>query len=198
MADDPLHPTRPRGESMPLLLPVLVLLAVLGVEEAIDSVFGADLDRFGIRPREVDGVDGIVLAPFLHQGFGHLLANTVPFLVMGAVVCLEGARRFFAVTAVIVVVAGVGTWLSGPSHSVHIGASGIVFGYLTYLMTRGVFSRRLGYLAGGLVVFLVYGSILWGLLPSPGVSWQGHFFGAVGGITAAWIFHGHHEDDGVV
>ena len=73
-----------------------------------------------------------------------------------------------------------------------------MFGYLTYLMTRGVFARRLGYLLGGGAIFLVYGSILWGLLPSPGVSWQGHFFGAVGGITAAWIFHSTHEVDRVV
>jgi membrane associated rhomboid family serine protease len=198
MAQDPLRPSSPGNHATPRLLPVLVLLAVMWLEEAIDAVFDADLDRFGIRPREVGGLDGILFAPFLHQGFGHLLANTIPFLVMGAVICLEGARRFFTVTGVIVLVAGVGTWLSGPAHSVHIGASGVVFGYLTYLMTRGVFARRLGYLLGGAVVFLVYGSILWGLLPTPGVSWQGHFFGAIGGVTAAWILHGEHEVDRVV
>src|SRR6478735_4510624 len=105
MADD--------DPSTPLLLPVLVLLTVMWLEEAVDAVFDADLDRFGIRPRRVDGLDGIVFAPFLHQGFGHLLANTIPFLVMGAIVCLEGSRRFFAVTGVIAVIAGVGTWISG-------------------------------------------------------------------------------------
>ncbi|MEJ7584712.1 MAG: rhomboid family intramembrane serine protease [Acidimicrobiales bacterium] len=147
------------------------------------------LDRFGIRPRRFDGLDGIVFSPFLHDGLGHLIANSVPFLLLGAVIALGSARRFLLVTAIIAVVAGVGTWLTGPDNSVHIGASGLVFGYVTYLVSRGVFARNLAYLAGGVVVLMVYGGVLWGLLPRPGISWQGHLFGALGGVLAARAVH---------
>ena len=165
---------------------VALLLAVMWIAEGIDLLPGVDLDQFGIEPREVDGLDGIVLAPFLHDGFLHLLSNTVPFAVMGAIIALGGAVRVLAVSAIVALVSGIGTWLLGGDGTVHIGASGIVFGYATYLMARGFLSRRPVQIAIGVAVALIWGTaFLGGLLPSPGISWQAHLFGAVGGVAAA-------------
>ncbi len=188
MADEVV--ARPRAaELFTPILPVLAMVAVMWGEEVVDTVLDGRLDRFGIRPRRVDGLDGIVLAPFLHGGFGHLVANTLPFLLMGGAICLGSTRRFVAVTVLVALIGGAGTWLTGPDRSIHIGASGLVFGYLTYLVSRGFFARKVAYIVGGIVTFLVYGGVLWGLLPRPGVSWQGHLFGAIGGVAAAWVLH---------
>ena len=169
---------------------VAVMAAVMWVVEIVDTV-AFDLDSHGIEPRQIDGLDGIAFAPFLHGGFGHLIGNTIPFLFLGAVIAVSGLRRVALVTLIVAVVGGLGTWLVAPEGTIHIGASGIVFGYATYLLTRGLFSRSLWHLGVGLLVLLVYGTtLLFGLVPTPGVSWQGHFFGGVGGIVAARYFHG--------
>jgi len=187
---------RPRGlDLVAPLIPVCVLVAVMWFSELVDAATSANLDQHGIIPREVDGLDGILWAPFLHGGFGHLVANTLPFLILGGAIALGSLERFFLVTVITMLVCGVGTWLTGPDYTVHIGASGVVFGYLTYLLSRGLFARHLGYLLGGVLVFFFYGGALWGLLPSPGVSWQGHLFGALGGILAAWLLHGRRGDE---
>ena len=159
------------------------------VVELIDLLPSTDLDRWGIRPRQLRGLTGIVTTPFLHADLTHLIENTIPFLVLGCVIAASGTQRFVQVTVIVAVVAGLGTWLVGPSGTIHIGASGLVFGYLAYLIVRGIFERRLGYLAVGLVVLFLYGGALWGLLPQPGISWQGHVFGAVGGVVAAKVLH---------
>lgn len=187
--DAPTPARRDRPDVVDRMIPLGVMTAVMWVQEIVDAAIGWRLDRFGIRPRQIDGLDGIVLSPFLHGGFQHLISNTVPFLLLGAAIALGGVRRFLGVVLIVGVIAGVGTWLTGPTNSIHIGASGLVFGFLTYLMARGVFARSLLYLLGGVVVFLIYGSVLWGVLPSPGISWQGHLFGALGGVAAAWLFH---------
>ena len=167
------------------LLVIGAMVVLMWVSEVVDLAVGR-LDALGIEPRSVDGLTGVPLAPFLHAGFGHLVSNTVPFLVLGALIALSGLRRVVAVTVVVALVGGLGTWLLAPAGTVHIGASGVVFGYAGYLVARGVFDRRLRYLAVGIVVALVYGSsLLLGLLPRAGISWQGHLFGAIGGIVAA-------------
>jgi membrane associated rhomboid family serine protease len=188
MADDAVE--RPRlGELFAPVLPVLAMLGVMWAEEAVDTALDGRLDRFGIVPRQLGGLDGIVLGPFLHGGFGHLIANSVPFLILGSAICLGSVRRFVQVTLIVGGIGGIGTWLTGPAHSVHIGASGLVFGYVAYLISRGFFARKVSYILGGALTFLVYGSALWGLLPAPGVSWQGHLFGALGGVTGGWLLH---------
>jgi len=182
---------RPRAaELLVPAAPVLVMLAIMWIEEIVDVPLHGHLDRFGIRPRRLDGLDGILFSPFLHNGFGHLIANTVPFLLLGGAIALGNRTHFLQVTSIAGLVGGVGTWLTGGSHTLVIGASGLVFGYLTYLVSRGVFARKASYILGGLVVLLVYGGVLWGLLPRPGISWQGHLFGALGGVVAAWLIHG--------
>jgi membrane associated rhomboid family serine protease len=169
------------------LLLVAAMAALMWLVELVDLVAG-DLDAAGIRPRDVEGLTGIVTSPFLHGGFGHLIGNTVPFLLLGAVLALSGLARVAAVSAIVALVGGLGTWLTASEGTVHIGASGLVFGFAAYLVARGAFSRRPLHLAVGLLVLAVYGTtLLFGLVPSPGVSWQGHLFGAAGGLLAARV-----------
>lgn len=165
---------------------VFALAVIMWASEIVDTVVNHRLDGYGIEPRDVDGLTGIIAAPFLHAGFDHLAANTVPFLVMGFVIAFKGAMRVAAVTVIVALVSGIGTWLVAPANTVHIGASGVVFGYATYLFSRGFFDRDLVGLAIGLVVGAIWGTaLLGGLLPQEGISWQGHLFGAVGGVLAA-------------
>ena len=165
---------------------VAVMVAIMWVLEIYDQLTGESLDRYGIEPHDVDGLGGILLAPFLHAGFGHLIGNTVPFVLLGVTIALGGILRVAATTAIVIIVAGFGTWLIAPTGTDHIGASGVVFGYATYLVARGVYSRRLLHLGVGLVVLGVYGTtLLFALIPRDGISWQGHLCGGIGGIVAA-------------
>ena len=166
------------------------MLALMWAIEIIDLFPGTPLDSWGIRPRTVRGLFGIVAAPFLHSGWPHLIANSVPFAVLGAAIVFSSVARFVQVVLLVGLISGLGTWVLGRSNSVHIGASGLVFGFVTYLVSRGIFARKVVWLIGGAIVMFVYGSILWGVLPQPGVSWTGHVFGAIGGIVAAWMMHG--------
>jgi membrane associated rhomboid family serine protease len=168
---------------------VVAFVALLYVVELGDTVLQHRLDAEGIEPREATGLDGVVWAPLLHASWAHLLANTVPLLVLGFLVLLDGVGRWLAVTAVVWVVGGVGTWLVAPPGTVHLGASVLAFGWLVYLLLRGLFSWRVRQVLVGAVLFLLYGTVLLGVLPGrPGVSWQGHLFGAIGGALAAWWF----------
>ncbi|WP_256895326.1 MULTISPECIES: rhomboid family intramembrane serine protease [unclassified Rhodococcus (in: high G+C Gram-positive bacteria)] len=163
-------------------------VVLLWVIEIIDVASGSRVEQAGINPRSVDGLWGILFAPVLHDDWAHLIANTLPVLILGFLVLLSGLARGLMATGIIWVVGGVGTWLIGGGNSNHIGASVLIFGWIAYLLTRGIFTRNLGQLAVGVVVFVIYGGALWGVLPStPGVSWQGHLFGAVGGVLAAWV-----------
>ncbi len=183
------------GWLRPFLI-VGLLVAVMWVVEIIDLIPGTNLDQWGIRPRRAVGLIGIVTAPFLHSGFAHLIGNTIPFLVLGGLIAASGVARFFQVTAVVALVSGLGTWLVGPALTDHIGASGLVFGYLTYLLARGIFERRLTYLVVGVGVLFLYGAVFWGLIPREGISWQGHVFGAIGGVLAARLIHGERTEQG--
>jgi membrane associated rhomboid family serine protease len=185
-----LGPDRTNG-----LLLVVAMVALMWATEAVDVIAGHRLDDYGIHPRDVDGLPEILSAPFLHVGFGHLISNTVPFAVMGAAIALGGLARVALVTLIVAVVSGLGTWLVAPSNSVHLGASGVVFGYAAYLVTRGVLSRRLTELAVGAIVVGVWGfGMLQGLLPQERISWQAHLFGAIGGVIAASLLAGRRRE----
>ncbi|MDV7088785.1 rhomboid family intramembrane serine protease [Rhodococcus opacus] len=182
----------PAPKSKPLWLQSAILIGtftmLLYVIEIVDVASDERLEENGVGPRSIDGLWGILFAPVLHDDWAHLFANTVPLLVLGFLVLLSGIARGLAATGIVWVVGGLGTWLTGGSYSNHIGASVLIFGWLAYLLVRGIFARSLGQILVGVVVFVVYGSLLWGVLPSaPGVSWQGHLFGAVGGVVAAWL-----------
>ena len=175
---------------------ILTFVALLYLIEIVDQLTGHALDRNGIRPLEADGLKGILFAPLLHADWGHLLANTGPALVLGFLVTLAGLARFVWATAIIWIVGGLGTWLLGdldgcPLDTNHIGASGLVFGWLAFLVVFGWLTRHLWWIGVSLVVLFVYGGILWGAVPSlsgcGGVSWQGHLSGAVAGVLAAYL-----------
>ncbi|WP_328999735.1 rhomboid family intramembrane serine protease [Kribbella sp. NBC_00709] len=165
-----------------------VLVGLMWLSEVIDAATNGSLDQYGIISREPRGLIGILTAPFLHLGFGHLISNTLPLVTLGAIIAISGAARLFAVTAIVVVIGGFGTWLISPPNTITIGASGLVFGYASYLIVRGLFNRRLGQVLVGIVVIMVWGSaLLGGLLPQDGISWQGHLFGGIAGVLAAWV-----------
>ena len=176
---------RPAWQLAAMLVGAFVVL--LWVIEIIDVASGSRVEQAGIDPRSVDGLWGILFAPVLHDDWAHLIANTIPVLVLGFLVLLSGLGRGLTATGIIWVVGGIGTWSTGGNGN-HIGASILIFGFIAYLLTRGFFTRNLGQLAIGVIVFVVYGGALWGVLPSaPNVSWQGHLFGAIGGVVAAWV-----------
>lgn len=185
MASQPLA-ARARGISTDGFALIAAMIALMWVSEIVDLAADHRLDQLGIEPRETDGLIGVVTAPFLHLGFGHLIANTIPFAVLGLTIALGGLARVLAVTVIVALISGLGTWLVAPDNTLHIGASGVVFGYATYLLARGWYDRRLMNVVIAVVVAVGFGGVLLGgLLPERGISWQAHLFGAIGGIVAA-------------
>lgn len=169
---------------------MLLLLAGLWALELVDQASGNALDAFGIRARVLDGLPEIFTAPFLHAGWQHLASNSVPFFVLGFLVLLSGLARWVVSSLTSIVSSGLFAWLLTPAGTLVLGASGLVFGWLTYLIVRGLWSRRPGQVMVGVLVLLIYGGLIWGVLPGAvGVSWQAHLGGAVGGVVAAWALH---------
>jgi membrane associated rhomboid family serine protease len=171
---------------------IMLLLGIVGLMwlvEAINAIDGYRLSNDGIYPRDIDRLWGIFTAPFLHANFyPHLFDNTIPLLFMGLIIALRGARKVALVTLIVVVIGGLGTWLIAPSGTDTIGASGVVFGYATYLLTRGFFDRSVLELLTGLIVGVVWGgALLSSLVPHTGISWQGHLCGGIAGVIAAWL-----------
>lgn len=161
----------------------VTLIWIIGI---LDFVLGGALNAYGVIPHQLIGLRGILFAPFLHGNLAHLIANTIPFLILGWFVMLQETSDFFVVTAITMLVSGLGTWLIGPTNSVHIGASGLIFGYLGFLLLRGYFERNFSSILLSLIVGFLYGGTIWGVLPIQyGVSWQMHLFGFIGGILAA-------------
>lgn len=165
------------------------LVLLMWLIEIVDRLFfRGTLDVLGVRPRTLAGLWGIFLAPFLHAGFAHLIANTLPFIVLGWFVMLRSTADFFVVTGITAVVSGLGIWLTGPNRSVHIGASGLIFGYFGFLLWRGYFERSAQSILWAIFVGLLYGGLIWGVLPQQaGISWQAHLFGFIGGAVAAYV-----------
>jgi membrane associated rhomboid family serine protease len=175
---------RERIEGVQLLAGIVALMWVIEIINTIDS---NRLDRDGIYARSFSHLWGIITAPFIHVSFQHLISNSIPFIFMGLIIALRGAARLALVTVIVIVLGGIGTWLISPSGVSTVGASGVVFGYATYLLARGLFNRSLLELFTGAVVGVVWGSaLLSSVVPHYGVSWQGHVCGAVAGVVAAW------------
>ncbi len=173
---------------MTAAITMLAFTALLYVTEVVDVVTGEQLEQQGIVPRSLSGLDGVLWAPLLHDDWAHLLANTVPFFVLGFLVMAGGLGQFVAVTATIWILGGLGVWLTAGSGTVHVGASGVIFGWLVFLLARGFFARSARQIGLAVVLFAIWGGILFGVLPGqPGISWQGHLFGALAGLLAAWL-----------
>ncbi len=169
---------------------MLILMWAIEIVDTIVPVI--DLQRHGIRPRSLEGLEGILFAPFLHGGWDHIIANSVPFLILGLLVMVRGVGWFALITTIIAVVGGAATWILARGAN-HIGASGVIFGYMGFLIAAGFFERSLkAVLIAGAVGFLYGGVLFSGVLPSdPGVSWEGHLFGAIGGGVAARLVGKH-------
>jgi membrane associated rhomboid family serine protease len=167
-----------------------VVVGLFGIE-LLNHYDGDQLNAWGgIRPHRVDGLDGVLFAPFLHSGFAHYYSNAVPLLVTGTFVLATGVRRFFAVTALVALTSGLGVWLVGSPGTVVVGASGVILGYLGFLLVRGIVERSGWGIAVGLLIGLLYGAqILGSVIPGDEqVSWQAHLFGFLGGVVAAILF----------
>ncbi|MHC8289057.1 rhomboid family intramembrane serine protease [Pseudomonas sp. XS1P51] len=154
--------------------------------QLLNAATGYSLIAFSLVPRTLHGLVGIITSPFLHASFAHLSANLIPFLILGALVIVEGLNRFLAVSAIIILLGGSLVWLFGFSGA-HVGASGWVFGLWAYLLARAWFQRSWGNLMTASVVALLYGGLIFGFLPRQGISFEGHLFGAFAGFIAAKV-----------
>lgn len=178
--------TPPEGFRQGIML-LAYLLALMWALAVADFVTGRRvLNQLSIRPRSLEGLPGIAVAPLLHGGFGHLAANSGPLAILGTVILLQGLEVLGLVTVFCWLFSGLGIWLLGRPGTRHLGASGVVFGYLGYILLRGYFERSPAAIAAAVVVGLLYGSALWGLLPlQQGKSWVGHGMGFMGGVIVA-------------
>lgn len=182
-----------RSTPLGRFLSPVALLALMWLIQLADAVLPGSFSGFGLRSWDLSGLGGIVLGPLLHASWAHLIANSVPFLALGCLVAVEGARRFWAVTGVVAVIGGLGTWVVNAPGTLTVGASGLVFGYFGYVVLRvfapGRVAHRIGYAVVALVVISLYGgSMLAGVVGvSEGISWQAHLFGAIGGGIAAFV-----------
>jgi membrane associated rhomboid family serine protease len=181
-------PQRTRQVQTEGLVLLIGIVAFMWLIEGLNTLDSNHFDNDGIIPRNVDRLWGIFTAPFIHVSWQHLISNTIPFIFMGVIIALSGAARLAIVTAIVIVIGGLGTWLIGPSGSSTIGASGVVFGYASYLLVRGIFDRSALELLTGVVVAVVWGgALLSSLVPHYGISWQDHLCGAIGGVVAAYV-----------
>ncbi len=173
---------------------LLSCLALLWFVEFINIASGYQLNQYGIVPRNVVGLRGLIFSPFLHGSVQHLMLNSIPFLVLGFLVLARSMGTFLSVTFFVSVVGGLGVWWFGGQNSVHIGASGLIFGYFGYLVFIGVFSRKFGSFFISCVVFMLYGGLIWGVLPGKeGISWEGHLFGFLAGVLFAYLSRNSHK-----
>lgn len=165
---------------------------LLGVCWAVEIVNYADdgslSNQYGIQAHNGDTFWHIFTAPFLHANLDHIMANSVPLAIFGLLAALRGVTRFIAVSLIIVVASGLGVWFLSAPGTVTVGASGLIFGYFGYLIARGFVEHRAFDIVIGLVIVVAYGTMIFGALPGqPGISWQAHLFGLIGGILAAWL-----------
>jgi len=170
---------------------VSLLFGAIGIAwalEILDFFLLGSLDLFGIKPRTLSGLPGIGAMSFLHGGFGHLLSNTLPFLILGGIVLIGGRKVFFTSTLIITAIGGGALWTLGPGQTNHIGASLLIFGYLGFLIARGFVEKSGFWITISILVLVLYGGMIAGVLPGQeGISWQGHLFGFAAGIIAARV-----------
>jgi membrane associated rhomboid family serine protease len=161
---------------------ILIFIASLWVVELVNLALEHRLNAWGIHPRRLDGLPGILVSPFLHGGISHLLLNTMPLFVLGLLVVLRGVRMFLTVSFFVVLVGGFGVWLLGKSGS-HVGASGLIFGYFGFLLAYAWYARDPWSIFLAFLALVLYGGILWGIFTVRAyISWEGHLFGLIAGV----------------
>lgn len=165
----------------------LVFLAVIWIVHFCNVLSGYRLISFGIWPHHVEGLRGIFLAPFIHLNFAHLVANSSIAAILLFILSLSGKKELWVSSVIIALISGLGVWLTGSANSVHVGASGLIYGWLSYLVVRGFFTKATLQILVGVILGFTYWGLVWGILPGrEGISWEGHLFGMIGGIIAAW------------
>ncbi len=172
---------------------MVVLVGLLWLIEIGDQVWqrmpgGHTLDMLGVKPRDAWGLMGILFAPFVHHGFGHLLSNSVPLIILGWLMLVGGRWLFVRATAVIMVVSGLGTWLLGTPDSVHLGASGLIYGWLAFLLVRGFLEMSVRWVVVSVAIGVLYAWNFTLFQFDAKTSTSAHLFGFFGGLLAAWIF----------
>jgi membrane associated rhomboid family serine protease len=194
----PSAPARTGDTARAGLALLAAIVAFMWLIEVINTIAGNRLDGDGILARNFGHLWAIFTAPFIHASFQHLIDNTIPFVFMGVIIALRGAVRLALVTVIVIVIGGLGTWLISPANVPTIGVSGVIFGYATYLLARGLFDRSaLELLTGGIVGVVWGGVLLSSLIPHTGISWQGHLCGGVAGVIAAWLLAGERAEPAV-
>jgi membrane associated rhomboid family serine protease len=180
--------SRQKKSTVEELKTLLTVVGIFWIVEIIDvAIFKGKLDNFGIQPHNLVGLRGIIFAPFLHRDFFHLIGNTIPFLTLGWLTMIQETSDFYVVSIVTAIVGGLGVWLFGGAGTTHIGASILIYGYLGFLLLRGYFQKNIPSILLSVIVFIIYGSLIFGVFPSRfGISWQGHLFGFLGGAIAAF------------
>lgn len=171
------------------LRPVLLLIIVLWAIELLNAALGHSVNLWlGLEPRTLHGLVGVPLMPLLHSSYDHLAANTLPLLFLGGLGLVVAPRRFRSATVAIVLVSGLAVWLMGRPQSIHVGSSGLIFGWFAYLLALGFLERSARAIAGSVLVIAVYGGMVWGMLPQRGlpISWEAHAFGALAGVVVAY------------
>ena len=177
----------PLGRAAALMVGFLVLLWAV---ELVNVATSRDLTQAGgIRARDFGSLVDILTSPFVHGNVEHLMGNALPLFSLGMIAAMPGPKRFLMMTLVVIVVGGLGVWLTSPADTVTIGASGVVFGYFGYLLLRGLVDRRPVDVLISIGIGLAYGSYMWSAVGfgAAGVSWQGHVSGLVGGLVAALV-----------
>lgn len=172
------------------ILTVAGMLAAMWLFEILDQlVFFGRLDsQFGLRAWDLDAPWTVLTAPFMHGNLAHLIGNSLPFLVLGSLVAFSGMSRFLLTTLIVTLVSGLGVWLFSTPNTLTVGASGLVFGYFGYTVLRGIIERKTVDIVIMICVVIFYGTMIWGVLPQyPGVSWQAHLFGFIGGLLSAYM-----------
>ncbi|MBN2160028.1 MAG: rhomboid family intramembrane serine protease [Spirochaetes bacterium] len=168
-----------------VLFIVIILWAIL----FIGYIF--PIHEYGIRPRILSGLIGIPLSPFIHAGTDHLVANSISLLVLGSIFITMERKLSAPIIIQIIVLGGLGVWLIGRSDFTHIGASGVVYGILGYLLTAGIFTRNFTAILVSIILFVLYGGAIWGIFPTDGfVSWESHLCGFLAGIITAKEYSG--------
>lgn len=166
----------------------IILIGIIWIIHLVDIILPFSLNHLGIQPRSISGLSGILLAPFLHGNFSHLISNSLPLFVLTFTLLVMYPRISILVWTMITIIGGLMVWIFARS-ALHIGASGVIFGLTSFFIATGIFRRSFKSILIAIAIFFLYGGIIWGILPGQeGVSWEAHLFGFLSGIFTAWIF----------
>ncbi len=177
------------AEARRALFVMVAFLAILWIVQVANALDHYQLTNdYGIRPRDLGSLPDILAAPFLHVSWTHIEGNSGPLFIFGFLAAYRGVVRFLGLTAMVIVVSGLAAWFFGDPRTIGVGASGVVFGYLGYILVRGFFDRHGIDILIGAVMALCFAYQFTVLLPHAGIGWQAHIGGLVAGVVGGWLF----------